>query len=331
MPQNIQTGYNPTLITYSPSAAEKSIFAMAGLRKWLEFDQAAAPLPGLLSADKLKVYDRRDAYAHVVNGVVGTATLDGHPAVTLSGTQSIDILDSSAGLGKTTFVAGSGGTNGVFALPIPAPADGGIQATGTFTVSGGSITAVDVPLAGSRYPAAGVTINNAALAALSAGLTGASVTITQGGDFPVNADYSIAVRVKPANFAGAAGGIIAGKNPKYHSFHFSNTTGRLNVSHGGASIYAGSVDNTAGVTLSLLLGWSHATGRLTVRKNGAKEFQGSGLTPNTDNTCVFGDILALAGDRKLRGDSSRVLIFGRDLTQAVNAADLATVESYLSS
>lgn len=77
--------------------------------------------------------------------------------------------------------AGSGGTNGTFSLPIAAPGAGGTQAVGTFTVSGGAITAAALSVAGTNYTGAPIVISNAALASLSSGLTGSSVTLTPGG------------------------------------------------------------------------------------------------------------------------------------------------------
>ncbi len=86
----------------------------------------------------------------------------------------------NTGLVSTTgLTAGSGGTNGTFALNIPAPGPGGTQATGTFTVSGGAVTAVNITNAGRNYAANQVLGNTAFLA--SSGLTGAGVTLVQGG------------------------------------------------------------------------------------------------------------------------------------------------------
>lgn len=81
-------------------------------------------------------------------------------------------------IGVQSLVGGSGGTNGTFALIIPAPGAGGVQAVGNFTVAGGAVTAVTITTAGSNY-AADVALTNSAFAA-SAGLTGASVTLKRG-------------------------------------------------------------------------------------------------------------------------------------------------------
>jgi hypothetical protein len=70
--------------------------------------------------------------------------------------------------------AGSGGTNGTFALAF----SGGnlsVQPTGTFTVSGGAVTAVSITGAG-LYVGASISLPTVSLAA-SSGLTGATVTI----------------------------------------------------------------------------------------------------------------------------------------------------------
>lgn len=81
--------------------------------------------------------------------------------------------------GATSLVGGSGGTNGTFSLTIPAPGSGGTQAVGTFTVSGGAVTAINITTAGNNY-SGNVSLANSAFSA-SSGLTGASATLTQGG------------------------------------------------------------------------------------------------------------------------------------------------------
>lgn len=76
----------------------------------------------------------------------------------------------------TITYAGSGGTNGTFALILPAPlqAAGGssVSAAGTFTVAGGVVTSITISNKGSGYRG-DVALTNAAFAN-SAGLTGAS-------------------------------------------------------------------------------------------------------------------------------------------------------------
>lgn len=75
--------------------------------------------------------------------------------------------------------AGSGGTNGTFALVIPAPLQtgggSGITATGTFTVAGGVVTAITVSTRGAGYRGS-LALTNAAFVN-SAGITGASATL----------------------------------------------------------------------------------------------------------------------------------------------------------
>lgn len=80
-----------------------------------------------------------------------------------------------AGLKAGTLVGGSGGTNGTFALVLPAPGTQGVQATGTFTVAGGAVTGLALTNVGRGY-AGEIALSNSAFAA-SAGLTGASAII----------------------------------------------------------------------------------------------------------------------------------------------------------
>jgi len=74
---------------------------------------------------------------------------------------------------------GSGGTNGTFALIVAAPPQvsgaSGVAAAGTFTVSGGAVTAITVSNKGAGYRG-DVALSNAAFAN-SAGLTGASAVL----------------------------------------------------------------------------------------------------------------------------------------------------------
>jgi hypothetical protein len=77
----------------------------------------------------------------------------------------------------TITAAGSGGTNGTFALAF----SGGnlsVNPTGTFTVSGGAVTAVSITGPG-LYVGASITLPTVSLAA-SSGLTGATVTLNAG-------------------------------------------------------------------------------------------------------------------------------------------------------
>lgn len=107
----------------------------------------------------------------------------GDPMITLTGeghTQYDCQMFAFNGLVSTTaLVAGTGGTNGTFALAIPAPTTGGAAATGTFTVAGGVVTAVTLTEGGYGYGVANVVLTNSAFSA-SAGLTGAGVTLVPG-------------------------------------------------------------------------------------------------------------------------------------------------------
>ena len=80
--------------------------------------------------------------------------------------------------GSTITAPGSGGTNGTFALIIPAPLQtegSGITAVGTFTVSGGQVTAITISNKGAGY-LGNLALTNAAFAN-SAGITGAAATL----------------------------------------------------------------------------------------------------------------------------------------------------------
>lgn len=95
----------------------------------------------------------------VTNG--GTNDIKSTPATSLSGVNSVTIT-----------AAGSGGTDGTFALAFSGGAGTDLIApTGTFTVSGGAVTAVTITQRGGGYTTA-PTISTAA----SAGLTGATLT-----------------------------------------------------------------------------------------------------------------------------------------------------------
>jgi hypothetical protein len=73
----------------------------------------------------------------------------------------------------TITAAGSGGANGQFALAFSG--GGGTLAAGTFTVSGGAVTAVNLTKRGKNY-----TSNPTVSTAASTGLTGATVTAAKG-------------------------------------------------------------------------------------------------------------------------------------------------------
>lgn len=80
---------------------------------------------------------------------------------------------------STITSAGSGGTNGTFALIIPAPSQAGggsgVTAAGTFTVTGGQVTVIAISNKGAGYR--GDLALTAAAFANCAGLTGASATL----------------------------------------------------------------------------------------------------------------------------------------------------------
>ena len=89
--------------------------------------------------------------------------------------------------GTASLVAGSGGTNGTFALAF----SGGTQVIapeGYFVVAGGSVTQVVITYAG-HYSAGVPTLSFAA----SAGLTGASATSVMGANTPIGQYFSVPV------------------------------------------------------------------------------------------------------------------------------------------
>jgi hypothetical protein len=89
--------------------------------------------------------------------------------------------------GTASLVAGSGGTNGTFALAF----SGGTQVIapkGYFVVAGGVVTQVAITYAG-HYSAGTPTLSFAA----SAGLSGASATAVMGANTPVDAYFSVPV------------------------------------------------------------------------------------------------------------------------------------------
>lgn len=107
----------------------------------------------------------------------------GDPMITLTGeghTQyDVQMFAFNGLVSTTSLTAGTGGTNGTFALAIPAPVTGGAAAAGTFTVAGGVVTAVALTQGGYGYGLTNVVLTNSAFAA-SAGLTGAGVTLVPG-------------------------------------------------------------------------------------------------------------------------------------------------------
>lgn len=140
-----------------------------------DFEVTNAGVAGLVSGHKYTIAD--------------VFTSIGDPTVALTGVagswdmQMFTLFVALFGL-KTAAItaAGSGGSaNGTFALPIPAAPVGGVNATGTFTVAGGVVTAVNITNQGSGYANQNVVINNAALVTAGAtGLTGATITLTAG-------------------------------------------------------------------------------------------------------------------------------------------------------
>lgn len=143
-----------------------------------------------------------------ITGAAGAQQLNlqipqGQPGVTavLPGPQYPSAAAGVAtGLSLGSFVAGTGGTNGVFTGGIVPAQNGGGSATYTLTVAGGVITSLVINLAGSNYNAP-VTLTNAQLAALSPGLTGASATLLPGGGVLVGQPFV----VFPSATPGAAG------------------------------------------------------------------------------------------------------------------------------
>lgn len=106
-----------------------------------------------------------------------TVTLVEVPGQSFDAMLFADIVAQVGITGYTSLVGGSGGTNGSFSLVLPAPATGGTQAVGTFTVAGGSVTALAFSNAGLGYiDLTPIALTNSAFAA-STGLTGASVTL----------------------------------------------------------------------------------------------------------------------------------------------------------
>ena len=97
---------------------------------------------------------------------------------------------NTAVTGSANRVGGAGGTNGTFALVIPAPGPTGVQAVGNFTVAGGIVTAIAITTPGSNYASGNIALTNAAFVA-SAGLAGASATLTVGGGVAFGRGFSI--------------------------------------------------------------------------------------------------------------------------------------------
>ena len=167
------------------ATAEASAVAAAADREAVHSDKLAADADAAATAaDRVQTgLDRSAAATSESNAAASAstaATLEnkaeaaGHVYATTAGGINTG-LTGSHGL-----VGGSGGTNGTgFALVIPAPDSGGVQAVGTFNVSGGAVTAINITTPGSNYAAA-LTLGNSAFAA-SAGITGASVVLDQGG------------------------------------------------------------------------------------------------------------------------------------------------------
>ena len=140
-----------------------------------DFEVTNAQLAGLTQGSK---YTIKEVFTSIgdpmiaVQGVIGSWDMQMFTLfVALFGYKSAAIT-----------AAGTGGTaDGTYALPIPAAPAGGTNAAGTFTVTGGVITAVAITTQGSGYANTNYVINNAALVAAGAtGLTGGSITLTAG-------------------------------------------------------------------------------------------------------------------------------------------------------
>lgn len=172
----------------------------------MPYQQAVVPTPHLTTNQAVVgsqvVYQAQSAYDYEIKNaglaglVQGTKytiarvfTSIGDPMVALTGVigswdmQMFTLFVALFGLKTGTITAaGSGGSaNGTFPLTIPAAPVGGTNATGTFTVAGGIVTAVAMTVFGSGYANTAVVINNAALVAAGAtGLTGATITLNAG-------------------------------------------------------------------------------------------------------------------------------------------------------
>lgn len=140
------------------------------------------------------VYSVDTSYASTLLGILPTSS--GPCQMIDNGLQTL-IVDGNVWqtiLNVTVDNAGTGGNDGIYALPIPAPASGGVQATGLFTISSGSIASATLIYGGANYPA-DIILTNADLASVPGvgALTGAQITLAIGGGvaFAIANDFTV--------------------------------------------------------------------------------------------------------------------------------------------
>jgi hypothetical protein len=150
--------------------------------------------------------------------------------------------------------------------------------------------------------------------------------VNLGSIFPTSADYSLfAIYKQSSDVTQAVHGILGSSGASYHSFHLSQTSGRLNVSHAATGIQNNTVDHTPGTIYRAGVTWLQSTKALAVYFGGSAETSTTETVSNTDATAIIGDIPGLAGSRGFYGTLFHVSLFNRQLTEA----DLAAVNTYL--
>lgn len=166
-----QEGLAPAVHMNALAAVAGDIVVYQGHSAY-DFEVTAASTEGLVVGTK---YTISEVFKSVGDPMIGLSGQFG----TFDYQMFTDFIPMFGFTSTTSLVGGTGGTAGTFALVIPAPGAGGIQATGTFTVVGGVVTATAITTQGSGYPDTNVMLTNSAFIA-SAGLTGAAVTLVAG-------------------------------------------------------------------------------------------------------------------------------------------------------
>lgn len=122
----------------------------------------------------------------------GTVALARLPAafLTAPGVYATSSAGVATGLSVSSFVGGSGGTNGTYAVTITAPSPG-TNAVVSVTVSGGAVTAASMTTAGKNFTTAQTITNAQIVSAGATGLSGASIALAPGGGVSFGAYFNV--------------------------------------------------------------------------------------------------------------------------------------------
>jgi hypothetical protein len=185
-------------------------------------------------------------------------------------------------------------------------------------------------LTGIGYTITGTLVGGAETRTSGSGVTRGAIvmdgtqTVDLGAVMPISSDtdpnYSIFAVYKQAT---SAIGILGSNLSGYHAFNL-NSTGRINASINGASLYTSTVDHALGSVYRA--GFIRVSGgAFTTQFNGSNEQTGTSASLNADSSAIVGDVPGLAGDRNFRGSIYHLSLW----RGAKSGADLAAINAYL--